>query len=46
MGGDKVLEFESPGIDIQGAPEVVVGIGVYAQKEVVFAPFVVFNGLR
>ncbi len=46
MGGDKVLEFESPGIDIRGAPEVVVGIGVYAHKEVVFAPFGIFNGMR
>ena len=46
MGGDKVLKFEAPGIDIWGAPEVVMGIGVYAQKEVVFAPFGIFNGLR
>ncbi len=33
-------------IDIRGAPEVVVGIGVYAHKEVIFAPFGIFNGLR
>ncbi len=32
MGGDKVLKFEAPGIDIRGAPEVVMGIGVYARR--------------
>jgi len=46
MGGDKVLEFEAPGINIRGAPEVVMGVGVYAQKEVIFAPFSILNGLR
>jgi hypothetical protein len=45
MGGDKFLEFESPGVYIWGAPEVVVGIGVYGQKEVVLAPFGIFDGL-